>query len=333
MSRLIVEVVEIKEILEHPNADRLEIAVVKGWESVVQKGAHKPGDGVVYVPIDAVLPVELSDKLGVTNYLSKGRVRTAKLRGIYSQGLIIGLDTLPGKYYLGDNVMEILGITKFIPPPPPPHLQGKQRKQHPDFNRYTDIENIKNFPDVLQEGEDVSITEKIHGTNFRSGKLDTAPGSEFISELHVGTHNTNLVENPDNTYWKIADKYNLKEILEHNMIIYGEVYGYGVQKLTYGLKTQDVGFFDLKVNGKYLNADDFKAFCKEHNLPQVPILFEGPWDKSLMDLANGSSTIAKHIREGIVIKPQVERYDRQVGRVAIKHLSEKYLLKDYGDLK
>ena len=342
MSSLIVEVVEIKEILEHPDADRLEIAVVKGWESVVQKGAHKPGDKVVYVPIDAMLPVELSDKLGVTNYLSKGRVRTAKLRGVYSQGMIINLEHLPtpgfmehgGRYNLGDNVTEVLGITKYVPPPPPPHLSGKQRPQHPDFHTYTDIENIKNFPDVLQEGELVSITEKIHGTNFRSGMLrNQATGFDMDFELHVGTHNTNLVENSDNTYWKIANMYNLQEILEPNMVIYGEVYGYGVQKLTYGLKTQDVGFFDLMVNGRYINTDDFKAFCKKYSLPQVPILYEGPWDKSLMDLANGSSTIAKHIREGIVIKPHVERYDRRVGRVAIKHLSEKCLLKDYGDLK
>lgn len=330
MSSLIVEVVEIKEILEHKNADRLEIAVVKGWESVVQKGLHKPGDKVVYVPIDAMLPVELSDKLGVTNYLSRGRVRTAKLRGVYSQGMI--MSDVPSGFELGDDVKEIFGITKFIPPPPPANLSGKQRKQHPDFHRYTNIENIKNFPDVLIVGEDVSITEKIHGTNFRSGRLPNIE-LDIDFELHVGTHNTNLVENPNNTYWKIAGQYNLQEILEPNMVIYGEVYGYGVQKLTYGLKTQDVGFFDLIVNGRYISSDDFKAFCKKHNLPQVPILYEGPWDVSLMDLANGNSTIASHIREGIVIKPKIERYSRKVGRVAMKHLSEKYLLKDYGDLK
>lgn len=334
MSSLIVEVVEVKEILEHSNADRLEIAKVKGWESVVQKGTLKPGDGVVYVPIDAVLPVELSDKLGVTNYLSHGRVRTAKLRGVYSQGLIIDMKHLPGKYNLGDDVKEVLGITKYIPPPPPANLSGKQRRAHPDFHRYTDIENIKNFPDVLKDGEMVTITEKIHGTNFRSGKIRrTDIQFDVDFELHVGTHNTNLVENPDNSYWKAALMYNLKDILRPNMVIYGEVYGYGVQKLTYDLETIDVAFFDLMVDGRYINTVVFKEFCEQNKIPQVPILYEGPWDASLMDLANGSSTIAKHIREGIVIKPQVERYDSRVGRVAMKHLSEKYLLKDYGDLK
>ena len=178
MSELRVEVVEIKEILDHPDADRLEIAKVKGWECVVQKGTHKPGDGVVYVPIDAVLPVELSDKLGVTNYLSRGRVRTAKLRGVYSQGLIIDMKHLPDNYYLGDDVKDVLGITKYIPPPPPPNLSGKRRNHHPDFHRYTDIENIKNFPDVLQEGEMVTITEKIHGCFQYNDKISLADGTK-----------------------------------------------------------------------------------------------------------------------------------------------------------
>lgn len=332
MSSLIVEIVKIKEIIEHPNADLLEIAKVKGWECCVQKDSLKVGDWVIYAPIDSMIPLELSEKLNITKYLSKGRVRTAKLRGVYSQGLIMSVDELPGGYYynLGEDVKGVLGITKYIPPPPPAHLAGQQRQSHPDFHSYTDIENIKNFPDVLQEGEDVCITEKIHGTNFRSGILQMAEG-EF--EFHVGTHNTNLVENPDNAYWKCALMYKLKDILEPNMILYGEVYGYGVQKLAYDLKTVDITFFDLSVNGRYINTDDFKAFCKKNKLPQVPILYEGPWKESLMTLANGSSTIAKHIREGIVIKPKVERYNSEIGRVVLKHLSEKYLLKDYGDLK
>lgn len=335
MSSLIVEVVEIKEILDHPNADRLEIAKVKGWEVAVQKDTLKAGDLVVYVPIDSMLPVELSDRLGVTKYLSHGRVRTAKLRGVYSQGLIIDVKTLSELNVVkkGDDVSELLCITKYIPPPPPVRMSGKQRPAHPEFYEYTNIENIKNFPDVLVVGEDVSITEKIHGANFRTGNLSRTDVQFPVDyEILVGSHKTNLVENPYNVYWKVALRYNLNVILEPNMILYGEIYGYGIQKLTYNLKDIDVVFFDLKVNGRYVNTHDFKVFCKKHDLPMVPVLYEGPWDNSLMDLANGNSTIASHIREGIVIKPLIERYDRQVGRVVMKHLSEKYLLKDYGDL-
>ena len=193
MSSLIVEIVEIKEILDHPDADRLEIAKVKGWECVVGKGDLNQGDLVVYVPIDSVLPIELSDRLGVTKYLSKGRVRTAKLRGIYSQGLIINVKVLPELGDIikkGEDVKDILGITKFIPPPPPANMSGEQRQKHPDFHEYTEIENIKNFPDVLVIGEQVSISEKIHGTNFRCGNLPVYQpkwdNEVKENELHVG---------------------------------------------------------------------------------------------------------------------------------------------------
>jgi hypothetical protein len=69
-----------------------------------------------------------------------------------------------------------------------------------------------------------------------------------------------------------------------------------------------------------------------NNLPSVPILFQGPWDTSLLTYANGKSSIANHTKEGIVIKPVIERFDLTIGRVILKYISEAYLLKDYGDL-
>jgi RNA ligase (TIGR02306 family) len=71
MSTLIVEVCRIEKILPHPNADALELAHIKGWQCVVPKGKYQAQDLVTYVPIDAVLPEALSDRLGVTKYLSK----------------------------------------------------------------------------------------------------------------------------------------------------------------------------------------------------------------------------------------------------------------------
>ena len=82
MSNLIVDVCKIKELRPHNNADKLEVALVKGWECIVGKGEHRAGELVVFIPPDAVLTQELSDHLGVTGYLSKGRVKTIKLRGV-----------------------------------------------------------------------------------------------------------------------------------------------------------------------------------------------------------------------------------------------------------
>lgn len=335
MSSLLVEIVKINDVKLHPDADILEIAKVKGWECIVRKGEFKRDQTAIYIPIDSVLPKELSDMIGVTNYLKNGRVRTVKLRGIYSQGLLVNQTVLSrdseiSNLKVGDNVADILGITKYEPPIPIT-FNGKQRKDDPRFYRYTDIENIKNFPGILRErNEEVVITEKIHGSNFRAGIIN--------NEIMVGSHNCNFEEDDNNLYWQIAKKsgtietlLGLKKYME-NVRFYGEIYGKGVQKLHYDRNDKTILFYDIMYKDKYMNYDDFLDFCKSHYILTVPELFRGIWNVELMKLAEGPSTIAKHVKEGIVIKPVRERYDRKVGRVVLKHLNPSYLLKDYGDL-
>src|SRR5918997_3744399 len=163
MSSLIVEVCRIERVLPHPNADVLELAHIKGWQCVVPKGKYAPGSLVTYVPIDAVLPVELSERLGVTKYLSNGRVRCAKLRGEPSFGLVMDLED--PSWAEGADVREHYGITKYVPPLKP--SAGDAENAHPLFVSYTDVENLRNFPAVFAEGEPVVVAEKVHGTNCR----------------------------------------------------------------------------------------------------------------------------------------------------------------------
>lgn len=331
MSSLIVDVTKVLSIKDHPNADRLSIVTVKGWEVITAKkddGDHnyKVGDKVVYCPIDSVLPQELSDSMDITKYLSKGRVLTTKLRGSYSQGLIIPISYIPDHMREeGTSVGEYLGIKKYERPIKF-SLSGLQATSPQRFRRFTSIENIKNFINILQLGEEVVITEKIHGTNFRCGILD----GEFL----VGSHNVCLKENDNNLYWQIAKKYNFKDILTEGQIIYGEIYGDGVQPLKYGL-TNEKKFiaFGLIQDDKYLNYDDFKEFCQVKNIPTAPELYKGKWDMDLVSLVSGKSTMpnASHIREGFVVTPLVEREARSVGRVCLKAISEEYLLKKFDD--
>ncbi|MDQ2731421.1 MAG: RNA ligase (ATP), partial [Armatimonadota bacterium] len=165
MSTLIVEISRIEKIFEHPNADALELAHIKGWQCVIPKGKYSPGDLVTYVPVDSVLPVELSDRVGITKYLSNGRVRCARLRGEPSFGVI--LDRENSAWDEGRDVADYYGITKYEPPV---RISMEDAETpHPLLQRYTDIENLRNFPDVLREGEEVVVTEKIHGTNCKVG--------------------------------------------------------------------------------------------------------------------------------------------------------------------
>ena len=330
MSSLIVDIAEIKDIIEHPNADRLEVCRIKGWNVITQKGLYKVGQKVIYAPPDCVLPLELSDAMDVTKYLSKGRIKTVKLRGYYSQGLIIPLDFLPAEHKdleIGSNVADILGITKYEPPIPI-HMRGAIAPYNPFFYHYTDIEDIKNFPEVLREGEDVVITEKIHGSSCKIGIVPQNTKYKYL----VGSHNANLKEDDKNLYWRASKLYNLEEILVPGMIIYGEVYGQGVQKMHYGQKGINIVFFDIIRNERYDDYDDFEEFCRKYNLPFAPVLYRGPWSMDLLKYGQGKTMLSgNHIKEGFVVRPVKERFHPAVNRIILKYRSEAYLAGKYNN--
>jgi RNA ligase (TIGR02306 family) len=203
MSSLIVQVCNVDAVDMHPNADKMEIATVKGWKTCIGKGQFKAGDKCVYIPPDSVLPAELSDRLGVTKYLQPlakdvngnrpagGRIRVARLRGERSYGLLIGC-TDP-HWPVGQDVAALLGIRKWEPPQP--CTDGAADRPHPAFFRYTDIENFRNFPDVFHAGEEVIFTEKLHGKNTRLGCIRCADADGRDSfQFMAGSHDVRRKE-------------------------------------------------------------------------------------------------------------------------------------------
>jgi RNA ligase (TIGR02306 family) len=185
VSSLIVEVCKVDKIVRHGNADNLEIAVIKGWECIVKKGQYKKGDTVVYIPPDSLLPEDLADRLGVRNYLvgkKKNRVKCAKLRGIISSGLIINNEE---NWTVGTDVASHYGILKYEPPVRT--TVGDTAPEDPHFHKFTEIENIKNYPDIFKEGEMVYVTEKVDGCFRVDQKVMRANGEESkISEIEKG---------------------------------------------------------------------------------------------------------------------------------------------------
>lgn len=358
MSSFMVEVVRIGEIVKHPNADTLSLVTVKGWNCIIKDGQFRSGDLALYIPIDSVLPEWMLTKYEL-EYLKNGaRVRTVKLRGALSQGLLL---TLPAGYtfHEGDEVARELGITKWEPPAPsyqgaPNATKATKNRPNLNFTRYCDPENIKNYPSVFKGGDMVIVTEKIHGTNFRAGKVKHNWGSSwwqrFIRwvmgwfgvdeyEFAVGSRNVHLVGgNPQyyegNIYHRIAKRYNLAKILPESYTLYGEIYGDKIQDLAYGLKDSaiDAVFFDLKKGEKYAPWDEFVGFCSVHNLPMVPRLYEGPFNETLVAThTNGKSALCPtQIREGCVIKTTDEVNDLRIGRKILKSVSEAYLLRKDG---
>jgi len=327
MSTLKVEVVPVV-LTKHPDADMLSIAIVKGWQCVVKTSDFEGVALGAYIPIDSVLP-----ETPEWEFLRprKFRVKTIKLRGALSQGLLI--PAKPG-WNEGDDVTEELGVKKYEPPEPV-HLAGKMAKDVPGFDIYTDIENWKNYPDVFEDGEEIIITEKIHGTNFRVGIID--------GKFCVGTHKTvRNAEESDDIYCEISRSFNIKDILENfviktdiegkDIILYGEIYGGRIQKgFGYGEKKPSVRFFDLKVDGRFIEYDFLEMSLREMELPIVPLLYRGPYSKQVLSLASGKDFSGNHIREGIVIKPLKESLSLGLGRKILKFISDEYLLKDQSD--
>ena len=177
MSTLKAEICRIEKVENHPNADRLEIVQVKDWNCVVSKNSFSEGDLCLYIPIDSILPEELEKKIFGEDSkvkLHKHRVRTIKLRGVISQGLIIEPEKIGICAKEGQDLTSYLGITKYEPPEELPSVYGtcnkiKKRYINSNFHKYTDISNIKNYPKVFEDGEGVYISEKLHGSSFRAG--------------------------------------------------------------------------------------------------------------------------------------------------------------------
>ncbi len=341
MSTLIIPVASIEKLSPHNNADTLELAQILGWQMVVRKGEYGIGDKVTYFPVDTVLPQELSDSFGVTKYLSKGRIRCAKLRGEPSFGLAV--KPANPAWEVGQDVAEhyiALGVKKYEPPVRV--TAGDAEHEHPLFLKYTEIENMRNFPDIFEEGELVVLTEKVHGTNSRVGSIE--------GEFMAGSHGLRRKRPEDdkfeaNLYWYPLSLPPVRSLLENlatqhkQVVLFGEIYGSKIQSLDYGHKGS-MGYraFDLLVDGKYLNWTDFVAICREYGVERVPIVASIPFHLDTIKTHSEGNTLLMddnpHIREGLVVKPLQERRDPKTGRVVLKYVSDTYLFgkqSDYTD--
>ena len=331
MSSTIVSTRRIDRLNPHPGADRLELAVVGGWQCCVQKGKYKAGDLITYIPPDSVLPVELADKLGVTKFLSNGRIIPVRLRNEPSFGLVI--DPVGNE---GDNVADQLGITKYQPPFDPRDKEALP--SNPYFATYTDIENMRNFPNVFDDGEEVIVTEKIHGKNCRLGFILNDEGSW---ERIAGGRSVQRKDVPGSVYWY---PWSLPQVnffagallgvsdAKRQIIMFGEVFG-TQKKMKYGLPGQ-FGFrlFDIMVDGAYWDWDKTVSLAQECQVETVPVLYRGPFSLAkIAELSKGLSTIegADHIREGVVVRPVKERLNDKVGRAILKYVSDDFLVGDY----
>jgi RNA ligase (TIGR02306 family) len=324
--RKLASVRRIDAIRPIEGADAIVCAAVGGWNVVVKKDEFKPGDLAIYIEIDAWVPHALAP------FLSKGqapreyegvkgeRLRTVKLRGQISQGLLLPLSVSGAE---GDDLTAVLGIQKWEMPIPA-HLSGQVRGAFPSCVPKTDQERVQNLDesDLAKHGP-YELTEKLDGTSC-TFYLD------LDGDFHVCSRNLDLKRNDDNTLWRIAKccdlESNMKSLGLVGVAVQGEVIGEGIQGNYYNLKGQAFFAFDVydAGMGRYLTPEARARTIADLALQPVPVIaasrdcFSGAF---ALDIAQGLSMLVKKEREGLVFK------STNADRFSFKAISNRFLLK------
>lgn len=228
-----------------------------------------------------------------------------------------------------------------------PKADGEALPEVAAFHKYSEIENIGNFPGVFQDGEEVTMEEKIHGTNARLG-LIWHPNIEKGQEewiIMCGSHGARRKEfdtkGNRSRYW-LPFSEPVKDLLtkvcdsKYNVVLFGEIYGPGVQDLHYGENRAGFRAFDLAVNGKYVDYDEKVRVCQNFGVETTPLLYRGPFSlDKVYEFTDGPTTLCAPEkcgkfkgREGVVIRPVKERHSELLpdfGRVILKSVSVDYL--------
>jgi len=331
--RKLASVVKIVDIQPIPGADAIVVVTVKGWKVVVKVNEYKVGDLAVYYEIDSFLPIRPQfEFLRKSSFKRMGssegfRLKTIRLRGQISQGLLTPIPEGISNPKEGDDLTEALDIVKYEPPIPA-QLAGKIKGTFPSFIPKTDEIRIQNFESEVgfsPVGERAYVTEKLDGTSFTCYFNNGVFG--------VCGRNWELSETSDNSLWRMANVLQLKEkMTKHgkNIALQGELIGAGINGNLYGLSDHKLYFFtgyDID-KGRRMFFDELEWVLFGLQLQMVPLLekygFVIPNESNIVDYmlkyAEGKSVLNMEVdREGVVVRGLEREF-------SFKAISNTYLL-------
>jgi RNA ligase (TIGR02306 family) len=304
--------------------------------------------------------------------LKDNRVRAAKIRGHVSQGLLASQDSILDYFIsikkvhrvgVGDDLTKALQVTKHEPQVKAPrgmnNLAGKPKRYcNPFFSKYTSINHLQKFDTMFKDGEDVLVTEKLHGTNFRAGWVPNTP-KNFIQKVSawlskrspwpwrdhwvfvVGSHNVQLIKSEttgftpaENVYQRVAREHHLEDKIPWGQVWYGEIVGSGIQanyEYGYGPGKTDVFFMDIMntSTGLYMDFKEVQTRVLDLDEKMVPctkVRYNLGHIEVMLNYTSPNSFLDKRTyKEGYVVRSVKE--GRTLGqRRILKLLSERYLL-------
>lgn len=323
-------------------ADSIEVATVGGWKVVVKKGEFKTNDLVVYLEIDSWVPTSLAPFLSkgkepkVFNGVEGERLRTVKLRGQISQGLLLPIDcTTISTVSEGDDVTEFLGIQKWERPLPT-QLQGQAKGNFPSFIRKTDQERCQNLQkNIFVDWKDLEweISLKLDGSSLT--------GYYNNGETGICSRNLELMDNDENSGNSFIQTFNssgLKDAIKsigRNVAVQGEMMGEKIQGNRENLTGTILFIFDV------FDIDNQQYMTPQDRLEFINLLFKNGYTGDIAPILNSKTTlhnigisnitdllsfadgesINNPVREGVVFKCVTN------GDISFKAISNKFLLK------
>lgn len=312
--------VTVKSVVPGVNSDSLVVLSFEelGWKAVTSKDKNVVvGDKLFFIPTDSVLPLELGELLGINKYLSKGKVKPAKFRGNRSEGLVVEKEIVePWLPYImkWDDLPDVTMRGELL-----------SSKEVPfEFVPFYKMPNLLNEPDTFKEGEIVFVSEKIHGTNARFGKMLHPETNEPV--LYIGSHNT--VQKPTSgsvyveTINRLMEKIGGFEKLPLGVEFFCEIFGSKIQHLSYERTVPDVRVFATLFGMEYDTPETTMRICESLDVPTVKfhkIVFNSIDEMRTLSDAPSEYTNAHH-REGIVIRA-AEEGGRMAKLISIEYLS------------
>lgn len=351
--RQLARIVTIEKLDKHPNADRLQIAQVGLWNIVTATDTHEIGSSAIFLEIDSMLPISderfaflAGRKDYVVNGITYARLKTIRLRGVLSQGLLVPANLFEkeiAQFNDPDNTLslqEILGVIKYEPPED--NIGGANRvktpgntKPFPHFIPKTDQERIQNlvheYDEAAASQEPFEITYKLDGSSITIYVKD--------NKLGVCSRNLELPLSQDWSDWPNSESHFIKAALEegllfklvlayaklkHNFAIQGELVGPGIQSNFEGLDKHEIYIFDVYDidNQRYMTPHGRRAFLEDLGIKQVPMLKCASLDRDInktLEMADGASGLNGAFREGLVFKSLFRDF-------SFKAIGNKYLL-------
>lgn len=359
MSRKLAHIEKIEWIKPIEGKDRIVLAGILGWTVIVQKADYKEGDKCIFCEIDSVFPERPEFEFLRSK---KFRIKTMKMSGVLSQGICFPLSMLPdGNYEIGDDVTELMGITQYEPTMDKEEndsnenteakkrypaflmrwswfrkfvLSKKQAKGFPSFISKTDETRIQNAPFYLGLDCKWVATEKVDGQSG-SFTLQRVKGKHFWNkdtyDFAVCSRNLRKWKKDTSSFWSVAEKYNIEEVL-HKLIgdnewvaIQGECVASNVQGNKYKVTEPDLYVFNLIYPSGRVGSVEAKKIVGEYGLKFVPIIDESVNIKGMsvaevLDYATGKSQLHDTLREGIVFRSLD-------GKQSFKAVSPEFLIK------